>query len=98
MAKRTSDHPADIPESAYTRRHERISGVPGLGDCAPDLPRLTREGIAMAATEASTRIGNLLFDAFPPDVRTAFLGGGQFRKITAGEEYVRLGDEVRSTY
>jgi CRP-like cAMP-binding protein len=52
----------------------------------------------MAVTEASTRIGNLLFDAFPSDVRTAFLGGGQFRKIKPGEEYVKLGDEVRSTF
>jgi hypothetical protein len=52
----------------------------------------------MRVTEASTRIGSLLFDAFPLDVRKGFLEGGRFRKIGAGEEFARLGDNVRSTF
>ena len=52
----------------------------------------------MTVTEASARIGNLLFDAFPYDVRKVFLEGGRFRKIHPGEEFVRLGDDVRSTF
>ena len=52
----------------------------------------------MATHEGSTRIGNLLFNAFSPDVREAFLNAGQFRSIVPGMEYVGLGDEVRWTF
>jgi CRP-like cAMP-binding protein len=49
----------------------------------------------MAVPDPSARIGNLLFDAFPPDVRREFVDGADIRSIDPGREYVSLGDEVR---
>ena len=48
----------------------------------------------MAEPQAPDQIGNLLFDALPPDVRKALLNGSHFRKIIPSEEYVSLGDDV----
>jgi CRP-like cAMP-binding protein len=42
--------------------------------------------------------GNLLLDAFPPDVREAILVNSRVRKIGAGELLVSVGDEVKDAY
>ena len=52
----------------------------------------------MPEPEPPDRIGNLLFDAFPPDVRKALLVGSHFQKINPAEEYVTLGDDVLSAF
>jgi CRP-like cAMP-binding protein len=49
----------------------------------------------LAVPDSSARIGNLLFDAFPPEVRRELVDGAAFRGIDPGQEYVTLGDEVR---
>ena len=52
----------------------------------------------MAGPDSSNRIGNLLFDSFPPDVREALVEGAVVKPIEAGKEYVGLGDEVRCAF
>lgn len=40
------------------------------------------------------RTGNLLFDAFPPDVRQALIAGSRVQSVAAGDVLVRVGDDV----
>ena len=52
----------------------------------------------MAGPDSSNRIGNLLFDSFPPEVREALVEGAVVKPIEPGKEYVGLGDEVRCAF
>jgi CRP-like cAMP-binding protein len=52
----------------------------------------------MAGPDSSNRIGNLLFDALPPDVREAFVRGAEVKPIEVGKEYIGIGDEVRWSF
>jgi hypothetical protein len=46
----------------------------------------------------SSRTGNLLLDAFPPDVREAMLVGSRVLEFAAGHAFVGVGDDVKETY
>jgi CRP-like cAMP-binding protein len=48
--------------------------------------------------EDAPRTGNLLFDAFAPNVRADLLARAQTRPIEPDEELVTVGDEVRSMF
>jgi CRP-like cAMP-binding protein len=50
------------------------------------------------AEARSPRTGNLLLDAFPPDVREAMLVGSRVRRFDAGDAFVDVGDDVTETY
>ena len=52
----------------------------------------------MTAPDSSHRIGNLLFDALPPETRARFVDGAVIEAIEPGREYVGLGDEVRWSF
>jgi CRP-like cAMP-binding protein len=56
------------------------------------------EGTAVAGPDSSNRIGNLLFDAFPPDTRARFVDGAVMKPIEPGRDYVSIGDEVRWSF
>jgi CRP-like cAMP-binding protein len=45
-----------------------------------------------------TRTGNLLLDAFPPDVHEALMAGSSVRNIRAGEVFVQVGDDVTEAF
>jgi CRP-like cAMP-binding protein len=45
-----------------------------------------------------SRTGNLLLDAFPPDVREAMLVGSRVRGFDAGDSFVEVGDDVKEAY
>jgi CRP-like cAMP-binding protein len=45
-----------------------------------------------------SRTGNLLLDAFPPDVREAMLVGSRVLPYRAGHPFVAVGDDVNETY
>jgi CRP-like cAMP-binding protein len=45
-----------------------------------------------------SRTGNLLLDAFPPDVREAMLVGSSVHGFDAGHAFVAVGDDVKETY
>lgn len=47
---------------------------------------------------AEARTGNLLLDAFPPDVRAAVLIGSRVVSYDAGRTFVNVGDDVTETY
>src|SRR3954469_16035829 len=45
-----------------------------------------------------SRTGNLLVDAFPPNVREAMLVGARVLRFDAGHAFVHVGDDVKETY
>jgi CRP-like cAMP-binding protein len=45
-----------------------------------------------------TRTGNLLLDAFPPDVRKALIEGSRARSVAAGDVLIRVGDDVTEAF
>jgi CRP-like cAMP-binding protein len=55
------------------------------------------KGPPMGAAQSS-RTGNLLLDAFPPDVREAMLVGSRVLEFAAGHAFVGVGDDVKETY
>src|SRR5687768_7247447 len=76
-----------------------LSGVPGPGEAviSPSLAECPDEGTTMADAHP-TRTGNLLLDAFPPDVREALMAGSSVRSIASGDVFVDVGDEVIETF
>jgi CRP-like cAMP-binding protein len=76
-----------------------LPGVPGPGVTAISLSlaECPYEGTTMANAHP-TPIGNLLLDAFPPDVREALMAGSTVRRIAAGDVLVNVGDEVTKTF
>src|SRR3954468_25076101 len=55
------------------------------------------KGPPMGAAQSS-RTGNLLLDAFPPNVREAMLVGSRVLEFAAGHAFVGVGDDVKETY
>src|SRR3954453_20824606 len=45
-----------------------------------------------------SRTGNLLLDAFPPNVREAMLVGARVLRFDAGHAFVHVGEDVKETY